>query len=196
MLDIGEKAALVVIDVQKGFDEESWWGKRNNPACEANIGLLLDVWESTGRPIVLVRHDSTSEGSPLRPENLGNGFKAQIEGRNHDVLVIKSVHSSFHGKTDLHAWLKDRGISQLVISGIATNICCETTTRVAGDLGYDVLFAVDATHAFDKKGPDGRVVTADDFTRTTVATLDGEFARVVRTADVVASVRARKATVD
>ena len=147
MIDIDEKAALLVIDVQRGFDDESHWGKRNNPDCEANIVLLMDAWERGGRPIVLVRNDSTSPGSPLRPEHPGNRLKPQIEGRKHDLLVTKSVHSSFHGSADLHGWLTSRGISQLVITGIATNVCCETTTRVGSDLGYDVLFVIDATHS-------------------------------------------------
>jgi len=186
MIDIDEKAALLVIDVQRGFDDESHWGKRNNPDCEANIVLLMDAWERGGRPIVLVRNDSTSPGSPLRPEHPGNRLKPQIEGRKHDLLVTKSVHSSFHGSADLHGWLTSRGISQLVITGIATNVCCETTTRVGSDLGYDVLFVIDATHTFDSRHPDGSLVTADVFTRVTETTLQGEFARVVRTAEVLA----------
>ena len=71
------------------------------------------------------------------------------------------------------------------LSGITTNHCCETTARVAGDLGYDVLFALDATHTFDRTGPYGYVVTADELARTTATNLDGEFATVVSTRHVI-----------
>jgi len=189
MIDIDKKAALVVIDVQTGFDDPKWFGvgARNNPSCEGNVIALMDAWEATGRPIVVVRHDSTKPDSPLSPNNPGNRLKPGIEGRKAALLISKSVHSAFHGKPDLDAWLKAQGIGQLVISGIMTNRCCETTTRVGADLGYDVLFAVDATHTFDTKGPDGKVVTAADLTRATLASLHEEFARIVRTAEIVAS---------
>ncbi len=191
MIQLHEKAALLVIDVQRGFDDEARWGKRNNPACEDNIVLLLDAWERAGRPIVFMRHDSSSPSSPLRPDQPGNRFKPQIEGRRHDLLVTKSVHSSFHGAPDLHGWLQSRGISQLVITGIATNVCCETTARVGSDLGYDVLFAVDATHTFDFVHPDGGTVTADVLTRVAETILQAEFARVVRTAEAAAAAEGR-----
>ena len=67
--------ALVVIDVQQGFDDPMW-GRRDNPACEANIALLVDAWRQAERPVVLVRHDSTSPGSPLRPGQPGNDLAA------------------------------------------------------------------------------------------------------------------------
>ncbi|WP_394825252.1 cysteine hydrolase family protein [Pendulispora albinea] len=186
MIHLDRKAALVVVDVQMGFNDLAYWGKRNNPACEANIGALLDAWEATKRPIVLVRHDSVSPESPLRPGHPGNRFKPEVEGRRHDLLVSKVVHSSFHGTPDLHAWLKGERITQVVVAGITTNMCCETTSRVASDLGYDLLFAVDATHAFDLKAPDGTVVTADELTRATMATLHADFGRIAKTADLVA----------
>jgi len=128
-------------------------------------------------------------GFSPRADEPWHRFKPEVEGRRHDLLISKAVHSSFHGTPDLHAWLKKAGISQVVVSGIQTNMCCETTSRVAGDLGYDLLFAVDATHTFDLKGPDGQVVTAEELTRTTVANLHGEFGRVARTADLVAGAR-------
>jgi len=109
--------------------------------------------------------------------------------------VTKTVHSSFHGTPDLHRWLAGSGIGRLVISGITTNHCCETTARVAGDLGYDVLFALDATHTFDRTGPEGNVVTADELARTTATNLDGEFAAVVSTERVVDLLQASAAGV-
>jgi nicotinamidase-related amidase len=129
---------------------------------------------------VLVRHDSAEAGSPLAPDAPGHAFKPGIEGP-HDLLVSKRVNSAFYGEPDLDAWLRSRGISSLVICGITTDHCCETTARMAGNLGHDLRFALDATHTFDRVGPDGRTVTADELARATAASLHGEFARVVRT---------------
>jgi nicotinamidase-related amidase len=178
-------AALLVVDVQKGFDDAEYWGPRNNPDCEANIAALLAHWREQDRPVVFVRHDSDEAASPLRPDNPGNAFKEMITG-DPDVIVSKHTNSCFYGDPDLHAWLQERGIEQLVLCGITTNHCCETTARMAGNLGYDVLFVLDATHTFDRLGPDGTVVSAEDLRRATAASLHDEFATVVSTGDLLA----------
>jgi nicotinamidase-related amidase len=177
-MEIDANAALVVIDVQNGFDDPSF-GKRNNPDAEANIGLLVNAWTATGRPIVRVRHVSVRPDSPLGPADTFKPVAAAIAPA---LEITKSVHSSFLGTPDLRAWLDAAGIQQVVISGIQTNRCCETTARMAGDLGYDVLFAIDATHTFD----DGDL-TADQFAAATAQNLDGHFGRVVSTADIAAA---------
>ena len=180
--------ALVVIDVQQGFDDSAW-GRRDNPACEDRIAELIGAWRAAGRPVVIVRHDSTSPGSPLRPGQPGNDLRAfitdhQIAG---DVLITKSVNSAFYGDPDLHARLTDRGITRLTICGVTTNHCCETTARMAGNLGYDVTFVIDATHTFDRVAPDGSVIPAEEISRVTAANLHGEFATVMTTRDVLAA---------
>ena len=181
-----DNTALLVVDVQKGFDDAEYWGPRNNPACEENIAALLAHWRESGRPVVFVRHDSTEERSPLRPGQDGNDFKDVVTGEP-DVLITKHTNSCFYGEPDLHGWLQERGISQLVLCGITTNHCCETTARMGGNLGYDVRFVIDATHAFDQTTPGGEVIPAATISKVTAANLDGEFAAVVTTDDIVAS---------
>jgi nicotinamidase-related amidase len=175
--------ALVVVDAQGGFDDP-WWGPRNNPDCDRNIAALVDRWSSLGRPLVYVRHDSEDPGSPLHPASAGNALKPYLEPEP-DLVVTKSVNSSFHGSPDLHAWLLGRQVAGIVVCGITTNHCCETTARVGGNLGHDVLFALDATHTFDRVGPDGTTVGADELARVTATNLHGEFATVVSTADLL-----------
>jgi nicotinamidase-related amidase len=175
-------AALLVIDVQKAFDDAGYWSptaRRNNPECEANVAALLAAWNG---PRVYVRHDSDEPGSPLAPGQPGNEFKDVITGEP-DLLVTKRTNSAFYGEPDLHEWLQARGIDELVICGITTNHCVETTTRMAGNLGYDV--AVDATHTFDRRGPDGTVMTADELARATATSLHEEFCTVVCTRSCV-----------
>ena len=176
--------ALVVVDAQQGF-EDPWWGRRNNPACDDNIAALTTAWADHGRPLVHVRHDSEDPGSPLHPGNPGNRLKAYLSDAP-DLLVTKRVNSAFHGHPDLHTWLQGEGIDGLVVCGITTNHCCETTARVGGNLGYDVLFALDATHTFDRTGPDGTTLTADQLATATATNLHGEFATVATTADLLA----------
>jgi len=180
-----QPSALIVVDVQRGFDDPAW-GPRDNPDCEANVGRLLAAWRERGHPVVFVRHDSTEDGSPLAPEQPGNEFKDVIEGEP-DLLVAKSVNSAFYGDPDLHAWLREREIGALAICGITTNHCCETTARMAGNLGYDVSFCLDATCTFDRAGPDGVVIPAAELSRATAASLHGEFATVLGTDELLAS---------
>ncbi len=175
--------ALLVIDVQAGFDDPRW-GPRNNPACEANVAALIEAWRSAGRPVVVVRHDSMSPGSPLRPNQPGNDLKPVVSG-DPDLLVTKHVNSAFYGEPDLHVWLQDRGATGVAITGIQTNMCCETTARMAGNLGYDTLFVLDATATFDMTAHDGGTIAADELARVTATNLQDEFADVVMTADLL-----------
>ena len=154
------RVALIVVDVQHGFDDPVW-GPGNNPAAEERIARLLDAWEASGDPIVIVRHDSVEPASPLRPGRPGNALKPFVADRG-DVLVAHDVAS-------------------VVVCGITTNHCCETTSRVACDLGYEVTFVWDATRTFDRAAPGGSTVTADELTLVTRANLDTEFARVTDT---------------
>ncbi|MDQ0908578.1 nicotinamidase-related amidase [Streptomyces canus] len=193
-MEIAENAALVVVDVQRGFDEADFWGPRNNPEADDNIASLIDVWQVTGRPVVFVRHDSRKPGSPLRTGYEGNGFKEYVERRRGkgvggaELLVTKTVNSAFYGTPDLGAWLKGEGISQFVVAGIQTNMCVETTARMGGNLGYDVVVAYDATYTFDLEGPFGWRRSADEVARASAVSLHGGgFARVVGTKDVVAA---------
>ncbi|MEI5011505.1 cysteine hydrolase family protein [Streptomyces sp. NPDC058423] len=192
-MEIAENAALVVVDVQKGFEEEVFWGRRNNPGADENIASLIDAWQASGRPVVFVRHDSSKPGSPLRAGRTGNEFKDYVErrrgqGDGPELLVTKTVNSAFYGTPDLAAWFGSQGVRQFVVAGIQTNMCAETTARMGGNLGYEVLFALDATYTFDLAGPFGWSLGADELARATAVTLHGGgFATVVTTDELVAA---------
>ncbi|HEV7899752.1 MAG TPA: isochorismatase family protein, partial [Planosporangium sp.] len=93
---IEPNAALIVIDVQTGFDSP-YWGRRANPAAEENIGRLISAWTATDRPVVRVRHASRTPGSPLAAQAPGHAYKPVVAGLEPALEVVKSVHSSFHG---------------------------------------------------------------------------------------------------
>jgi nicotinamidase-related amidase len=184
-----DRVALIVVDVQHGF-EDPVWGERNNPAAEGNIAALIEAWRAHGQPIVYVRHDSAEPGSPFTPGQRGNDFQDILTGEP-DLLVTKSVNSSFHGEPDLAAWLRGEGIERVAVCGIQTNMCCETTARVAANLDFATTFVLDATYTFGLSAHDGGTITADELARVTAANLDPEFGRVVDTREAVAGLDGR-----
>ena len=111
---------------------------------------------------------------------MGEPHEARYRGR------VRSPGAQIRplGEPDLHAWLQEHGITGVAICGIQTNVCCETTARMASDLGYDTLFVLDATHTFDLRVSDQEVIPADELMRITAAVLKDEFAQVVYTKDL------------
>jgi nicotinamidase-related amidase len=186
---VRDRIALVVVDVQRAFEDADYWGRRNNPNCEENVAALIEAWRRHDQPVVFVRHDSVEPGSPLRPGEPGNAFKDEVAGVP-DLLVTKHVNSAFHGDPDLAAWLRESGIGDVLVCGIQTNMCAETTARVAANLGFGMRFAIDATHTFDLASHDGGIIAADELARVTAANLDPEFGRIVTTAEAIRELEA------
>lgn len=178
--------ALLLIDVQQAFDDPVW-GLRNNPGAEAVIARLLTAFRAKGLPVILVKHDSVEPNSTLRPDRPGNALKPEAAPLTSEPLFSKSVNSAFIG-TGLEAYLHEHGITGLVIAGITTNHCVSTTTRMAGNLGFDTTVVSDACATFDFEDDEG-IIPAATMHRIGLAELRGEFA-AIRTADeVIASLR-------
>lgn len=175
--------ALIVIDVQVGFDDPKW-GARNNPDAEPNVARLLTAWRESERPIFHVQHLSTEEGSPLQPGLPGVEIKEIAKPLWHEPVITKRVNSAFIG-TDLEARLKQRGIGTVVICGLTTNHCVETTTRMAGNLGFVTYLAGDACATFDRVGPDGVHYPAAHIHALSLANIHGEFATVRSTSEML-----------
>lgn len=169
---------LVVIDVQQAFDDPSW-GERNNPGAEARVADLLAAWRGAAAPVVHVRHESGSPSGLFRHGSSAFEFKPQARPRAGEPIVDKRVNSAFIG-TDLDARLRASGVEQVVIAGLTTDHCCSTTARMAGNLGYETWFVSDATATHARAGFD-----AETMHRTALASLDGEFAQVMTTAEAI-----------
>lgn len=181
--------ALIVIDVQRAFDEWEAAGKRrNNPDAVARIADLLAAFRARGAPIFHIRHEGTQPNSTFLPSRSGYAVKDEAREQPGEPVIVKRVNSAFIG-TDLEARLRTGGISTVVICGATTNHCVETTTRMAGNLGFDAQLVCDATWTFDRVGPDGDAHSADEIHAMTLSNLNGEFARIVTSDDVVASLR-------
>lgn len=173
-------AALIVIDVQQTFDDHAYWGKRDNPDAEENTRRLVEFWQNHGLPLVMVTHTSSLLESTFHPGRISSQLKPFLADITPTLAVTKTVNSAFYGSPDLAAWLTASGIEQLVLCGIQTNMCVETTARMSGNLGFNTVVAIDACHTFDLQGPDGAVTKAADLSKTTATNLfGGEFANVV-----------------
>lgn len=181
--------ALIVVDVQRAFDQWEAAGKRrNNPQAVARIVDLLGAFRDRGAPIFHIRHQGTKPSSSFLPDGTGYPVKDEAREKAGEPVIVKRVNSAFIG-TDLESRLRAAGITTLVICGATTNHCVETTTRMAGNLGFDARLVRDATWTFDRTGPDGDVHSADEIHAMTLSNLNGEFARIVSTAEAIASLR-------
>lgn len=184
--------ALIVIDLQDGFDDAAWGATNPGGTCRENCLALVRAFRAHGLPVVIVRHDSPKATSPLRPGHPGNRLDPDLPVQDADLLVTKTANSAFYGSPSLHTWLGDKGIHSIVVCGIQTNMCVETTARMAGNLGYVVTLPIDATRTFDLVGPtiDGQAwqLSADELLRASAVSLHGGgFATVTTTRAVIAA---------
>ncbi len=177
-----DRPALILIDIQKGFDDiEYWGGQRNNPDAEENASELLRLWRNHHLPVFHVKHCSSNPDSLLHETNAGNDFKDLVTPMSNEPIIKKNVNSAFIG-TDLKEQLDNLKITKLVIVGLTTDHCVSTTTRMAGNLGFDTFLVSDATATFNKKGLEGQNFPAELIHATALASLNGEFATIVTTA--------------
>lgn len=183
MQKLPDNAALIIIDVQKGFDHPKW-GKRNNLQAEQNIERILKAWRDSKRPVLHVQHLSTSPNSPLNPDSSGSEIKDSVKPKDAEPVIQKHVNSAFIG-TNLEQLLRDNQIGTLVITGLTTPHCVSTTTRMAGNFGFDTYLVSDATAAFEIVGHNGKRYSAEEIHETALATLHGEFATVIETETVL-----------
>jgi len=180
-ISITHRPALILVDIQKGFaDVLHWGGQRNNLDAELRASELLKIWRKNHLPVFHVAHCSTNPHSPLHKSNPGNQLHDLIVPAPGEPVIRKNVNSAFIG-TDLEQQLGNAGITTLVIAGLTTDHCISTTTRMAGNLGYQTFLVADATATFNKKGIDGQNYSAELIHETALASLSGEFATIITT---------------
>ncbi len=178
-----DSTALLLIDVQQGLADPSL-GERNNPDAETNMARLLAAWRERRQPVIHIRHCSVEPDSKLRPELPGNAFKDEVKPLPHEKTFSKTGNSAFIG-TGLEQYLRESGISALVIVGLTTDHCVSASTRMASDLGFEVKLVADATAAFERRGYDGEHYSGETIHRVNLASLNGEFCRVCTTAELL-----------
>jgi nicotinamidase-related amidase len=179
--------ALLVIDAQESFRERpDEWSATANPQVLENIGRLVDHARSVGDRVVWVTHAEPGSGGVFDPALGFVRVVSDLDPRGDELAVTKTSINAFTS-TDLQQQLAAAGIRRVVICGIRTEQCCETTARVAGDLGFTVEFVTDATTT-SAIAADGALasVSGDDIMRRTESVLSARgFATIVTTADRV-----------
>ncbi|GJM62805.1 cysteine hydrolase family protein [Persicobacter diffluens] len=177
--------ALLLIDIQKGFENTAYWGGgRNNPEAEKKAALLLEHWRKMGWPLFHIKHCSTTPGSPLEPHQSGNEIQACVFPIEKEPVLEKKVNSGFIG-TGLMEKLNDLGVSEIIIAGLTTDHCISTTARMGANLGFKVKLVEDACATFDKTGPKGEKYSAQLIHDTAIASLHQEFAEICSVEDIL-----------
>lgn len=176
-------SALIVIDVQDSFKKDAFeWDRRSNPHFEKNIEALIAAFRSARLPIVYFLHTGPYEG--FRANDPECRLMDFLHPLGDETLLYKSTRSCF-GNADLQRLLVKKGIQRLVITGIQTEQCCETTARDGADLGYDIDFIVDATSTFPIANLEDptRELDVQAIEERTIYVLNGRFAHVCKTED-------------
>jgi nicotinamidase-related amidase len=176
---------LLLVDVQRGFDDPAW-GPRNNADAELAIARLLAAWRDREAPLIHVRHVSRRPTSGFQAGTPAVEFKPEALPAPGEDVIEKSVNSAFIG-TDLAHRLQGAGCTELVIVGLTTDHCVSTTARMAANLGFSTTVVSDATATFDRVAPDGEVFPAELMHRTALASLQGEFAQIAEAGEVLRS---------
>lgn len=180
-----QRAALLIVDVQKAIDDPSWGSDRNNPRAEANIAALLELWRARRWPVIHIRHVSREPRSTYRPGQAGVEFKAEVMPIDGETIVTKLTNSAFIG-TPLERLLRDEKIERVVITGVITNNSVEATARMSGNLGFETFVVADAAATFGRNDYDGRWHDAAEVHAMSLANLSGEYATIVTTAEILA----------
>lgn len=184
--------ALIVIDVQESFRKRPYWRAGEAQAFLKNVQTLVDLARARNIPIAQVFHQELTD-DPTDPFSRSSGFVRPMPelSLRPDAVFHKHVHSALFGKTSdgvtLDAWLRQKGVDELLITGIRTEQCCETTTRHASDLGYKVRYVTDATLTFPMQSRSGREFSTAEIRERTELVLDGRFAQIVTTDSVVSN---------
>ena len=184
-MSFDQESALLLIDLQKGFEDIDYWGGgRNNLMAEENAAKILHSWREQKLPLFHIKHCSTTPSSPFVEGKSGNDFLEETKPLEGEIVIKKNVNSAFIG-TNLKELLDEKGISKLVIVGLTTDHCISTSTRMAGNFDYETYLIADATATFDKIGVNGEKYPAQLIHDTALASLNDEFATVINTVDLL-----------
>lgn len=179
---------LIVIDSQESFRQRSAWNEALATQYLEHQNALIIGAMAQGMPIVRIFHSRGPEEASNPFSQVSGGVRPLTGLTKFDAAATftKSRHSALVG-TDLQVWLTENHIHKILISGIRTEQCCETTTRHAWDLGWEVDFVLDATLTFDMTQPDGVTLSAEDIKTRTATVLQHRFARVCSVAQALAA---------
>lgn len=181
-MPVSDGAALILIDAQESFRHRPYWSDADLPAFLDHTQALLDGAAAAGLPVVQVFHVEEHGAFSLASGHVATLAPLRVAA---DAVFHKRRHSALVG-SGLDVWLVAHGIRRLLIAGIRTEQCCETTTRHASDLGYEVDYVTEATLTFPMTDAGGRRWDAAEIKARTELVLSGRFARVATAAEALA----------
>lgn len=184
-----QDTALIVVDVQESFRHSKYWQDKDVPAFFDRQQALIDGAKARRIPVVQIFHVEDSGPFSLASGNVRPLAPLSLDA---DAVFHKNRHSALVG-TGLGVWLTERGVRRLIVSGIRTEQCCETTTRHASDLGFSVDFVGEATLTFPMTGHDGRTWSAEEIKARTELVLADRFARIATVEQALEDSVARRA---
>ncbi len=190
--------ALLVIDVQESFRQRPLWAASSNADIAKSVDRLVTAFRAAGEPVVWILHSEPVSGTPFDPDSGFVRFIEPLAPAAGEPVLVKTSHNAFT-TTRLQQVLTKAGIGEVVITGIRTEQCCETTARVASDLGYQVTFVTDATATNPIAHPDApagqsvaelladpRTLSSEAIIERTEYALAGRFAKIASIADLTA----------
>ncbi len=182
------RSALLVIDVQDSFKATPRWERRSSTSFEANVDRLIGAYREARLPVIFVLH--TDEDEPFHTNSRWFKLMDFISVAAGERVLTKNTRNAFTS-TDLGQILASLGVERVAICGIQTEQCCETTARLAADLGYDVDFVIDATLTFPILDTEtGDELSTVEILRRTEFVLRGRFARITPVTRLVAELQA------
>ncbi|WP_332117149.1 isochorismatase family protein [Azorhizobium caulinodans] len=186
---MSDPAALLVIDAQESFRHRPYFRADELDAYVSRQQALIDGAQAVGLPVIQIFHVEDTG-----PFSEASGFVTALDPLRVEASAVfrKRRHSALVG-TGLDVWLTSHGIRRIIVSGIRTEQCCETTTRHASDLGYAVDYVTEATLTFPMTDRTGRDWSAADIRARTELVLDGRFARIASVAEALAGRASRQA---
>jgi nicotinamidase-related amidase len=139
------QSALLVIDVQDSFKVGPRWARRNNPAFEKNVSALVQAYRAAHLPVVFFLHTDSDEA--FAKDSPSFTLMDFLKPGKDEPVMVKNTRNCFTSTT-LQPYLIEKGVRRVSITGIQMEQCCETTARIAADLGYAVDFVTEATMTF------------------------------------------------
>jgi nicotinamidase-related amidase len=182
-----ETTALIIIDAQESFRHRPYWNSTDAPAFLDRLQVLADGAKHAGIATVQIFHVEDTGDFSLASGHVKTLAPLSIVP---DVIFHKHRHSALIG-SGLGVWLTERGIRRLIVAGIRTEQCCETTTRHASDLGFTVDFVSEATLTFAMTDRHGREWSAQEIKARSELVLEDRFARIATVEQALAIETAR-----
>lgn len=169
--------ALLIIDVQNDYFHGGACECYHADEAERKIHLLIQESRTQGRPIIYIQHINPPDDTFLLEGTFGCEISERIKPQSEDKVIVKRYPNSFLG-TELDSYLKEKGIKQLLVCGMMTHMCVDTTVRAAMDYGYDVSLVADACATRDLE-MSGERIPAQTVQNTFLASLEGVFAKIL-----------------